>query len=426
MKNKRYSKMVAIFALVLAMAVSSLFALPATLGYAQGGYGYETVGVGGEPVSGLTLLSGRIDSSGVLTKDVTAKSSDKLCQLALNKDTKVLSRRGGRLSGVVIVEMEEPPAPPSDSSVIGLTYDFGPDGATFDPPASLTFTYDPALLPEGAVEGNLVLAMWDKEAGEWVNLVSIVDPVTKTITAEVSHFTAFSVIAYTRPAAFTVSALSIAPAVVDIGETVTIKVPVANTGDLTGTYEVTLKINDVVEATEDVTVAGGASQEVIFTTAKDAEGTYTVSVDGLSDTFTVRAPSVPPAPSKPAAFAASALTVSPFVVDIGETVTIKVLVANTGDLSGSYKVTLKIDNVVIATEDVALAGGASQRVTFTTAKDVEGAYTVDVNGLSGTFTVKAPPPPPPTKINWWLIGGIIAACIIIGVVVWQVVSRRRA
>ena len=100
MKNKNYSKMVAIFALVLAMAVSSLFALPATLCYAQGGY--VGVGVGGEPVSGLTLLGGKIDAEGVLTKDVTAKSDDKLCQLALDKGTKALSKRGGRLSGVVM------------------------------------------------------------------------------------------------------------------------------------------------------------------------------------------------------------------------------------------------------------------------------------------------------------------------------------
>jgi len=88
MKNKNYSKMVAIFALVLAMAVSSLFALPATLCYADGGY--VVVGVGGEPVSGLTLLAGKIDASGVLTKDVTVKSDDRLCRLTLNKDKTAL------------------------------------------------------------------------------------------------------------------------------------------------------------------------------------------------------------------------------------------------------------------------------------------------------------------------------------------------
>ena len=265
--------------------------------------------------------------------------------------------------------------------------------------------------------------MWDEEAGEWVNLVSTVDPITNTITAPVGHFTTFTVIAYTRPAAFAASALTISPAEVDIGETVTISVLVANTGDLTGSYEVTLKIDNVAVATEDVTIVGGASQKVTFTTSKDVAGTYTVNVDGLSGTFTVK---VSPVPPKPAAFAASELSITPTEVDIGQSVAISVLVANAGDLTGSYEVTLKIDDVAVATEDVTLAGGASQKVTFTTSKDVVGTYTVNVDGLSGTFTVKAAPPPPPPPTDWWLIGAIIAACIIIGVVIWQVVIRRRA
>ena len=423
MKNKNYSKMVAIFALVLAMAVSSLFALPATLCYADGGY--AVVGVGGEPVSGLTLLAGKIDASGVLTKDVTVKSDDRLCRLTLNKDTTALNKKGKRLSGVVIVEMKKPPAPPEDSNVIGLTYDLGPDGATFDPAITLTFTYDPDAIPEGVAEQNLVIALWDEEAGEWVNLVSTVDPATGTISASISHFTTFTVIAYTGPAAFTVGALAISPMEVDVGETVTIGAEVANTGDLTGSYEVTLTIDDEVEATKDVTLAGGASQEVTFTTSRDKAGTYAVNVDGLSGTFTVVAPPAPPAPPPPpapAAFTASALTISPTEVDVGATVTISIQVANTGDVTGSYEVTLKVDNVVVATKDVTLAGGASQKVTFTTAKDMAGTYTVNVDGLSGTFAVK----PPITPINWWLIGGIIAACVIIGVIVWQVVRLRRA
>ena len=423
MKNKSYSKVVAILALVLAMATSLSFALPATLCYAQGGYG--VVGVGGEPVPGLTLLAGKIDTSGVMLKDVTVKSDDKLCRLTVSKDTTALNKKGKRLSSIVMSEMEEPPAPPAGANVIGLTYDLGPDGATFDPPVDLTFTYDPALIPEGVAEENLVIAMWDEAAGEWVNLASTVDPVSHTITAKVSHFTAFTVVAYTRPAAFTASALTISPTEVDAGETVTISANVANTGDLAGSYKVTLKIDGKVVATKEVTLAGGASQRVTFTTAKDEAGTYTVNVEGLSGSFTVMAPPAPPPPPPaPAAFTASALTISPTEVDIGQSVTISVLVANTGELAGSYEVTLKIDGKVVATKEVTLAGGASQKVTFTTAKDEAGTYAVNVEGLSGSFTVKAPPAPPP--INWWLIGGIIAACIIIGVIVWQVLVRRRA
>ncbi len=372
--------------------------------------------------SGVTYVYDFVTTEGKFTKDVTAESEDGKVELTIDEGTIGQTKKGKRLLKITIVEMEDPPAPPEDSTVIGLVYDFGPGGATFKPLITLTFTYDPDDIPEGVAEENLVIALWDEAAGEWVNLVATVDPETNTITAKVSHFTAITVLAYTRPAAFTASALTISPTEVDVGEKVTVSVLVANTGDLTGSYEVTLKINNVEVATEGVTLAGAASQKVTFTTVKDAAGTYAVNIDGLSGTFVVKAPPVPP---KPAVFAASALTISPTEVDIGESITISTLVANTGDLTGSYKVTLKINNVVVATKDVTLAGGASQKVTFTTVKDVAGTYAVNIDGLSGAFTVKPVIPPPP-PINWWLIGGIIAGVIIIGMVIWQVIARRRA
>ena len=95
--------------------------------------------------------------------------------------------------------MSDPPDPPEESHRIGLAYDFGPDGATFDPPAELTFTYDPDDIPADVDEENLVVAVWDEDAGEWVDLECTVDPATNTITAKVSHFTVFSVIAYPAP-----------------------------------------------------------------------------------------------------------------------------------------------------------------------------------------------------------------------------------
>ncbi len=366
---------------------------------------------------GVTDVSDLITAEGIFTEDVTAESFDGKVELTIDEGTIGLIE-GEPLSEISITEMEEPPAPPADSSVIGLVYDFGPDGATFEPPITLTFTYDPAEIPEGVAEEDLVAAYYDEEAGEWVECEYTCDPETHCIMAYICHFTAFSVLAYTRPAAFTTSALTISPFEVDIGKRVTISTLITNTGDLAGNYEVTLKINNLVVAIKYITLAAGDSQKVTFTTAKDVAGTYAVNVDGLSGIFTVK---VPPAPPKPAAFTTSALTISPTEVGIGERVTISVLVANTGDLSGSYTVTLRIDDVVVATDDVTLAGGANQEVTFTTVKDVVGTYQVEVDGLSGTFMVKALPKP----INWWLIGGIIAACIALVAVISLIVTRRR-
>ncbi len=90
----------------------------------------------------------------------------------------------------------------------------------------------------------------------------------------------------------------------------------------------------------------------------------------------------------PAAFTASALSISPVEADSGESLTISVLVTNTGDGAGAYEATLRIDNEIVAGQEISLAGGASQEVIFTTSRDSAGTYNVDVNGVTGSFVVK--------------------------------------
>jgi hypothetical protein len=243
-------------------------------------------------VPGITDITGFITPEGVLIEAVTAESFDGLAQLIINEGTIGLVN-GEPIAEISMTEMEDPPPPPAHSSVIGLAYDFGPDGATFDLPITLTITYNPALIPEGVAEQNLVIARW--RDGEWINLDSVVDPVTNTITATVSHFTTFAVLAYIHPAVITTTDLLITPEEVDIGETVNISVLVTNTGNLTGNYTVTLKIDNVVVDTANVTLAGRASQRVTFAVTRDVAGTYTVNVNGLSGTFGVKAlPEVEP------------------------------------------------------------------------------------------------------------------------------------
>jgi hypothetical protein len=139
-----------------------------------------------------------------------------------------------------------------------------------------------------------------------------------------------------------------------------------------------------------------------------------------------------------AAFVSSKLSISPSEVYIGETVTISVVITNTGDGAGSYEVSLKINGKVEATKGVTLNAGAIEGVTFATAKDVAGSYSVAVNGLSGSFTVKEkpPPPPPPTVpppvippapvINWPLIWGIVGGVVVVAIIIFLVARRRGA
>lgn len=131
-------------------------------------------------------------------------------------------------------------------------------------------------------------------------------------------------------------------------------------------------------------------------------------------------------------------------------------------MEGTYNLTLKINGVNEETRDITVAAGTSKSVSFTLSRQQSGIYEVDVNGLEGSFnvitlapapvpaptpapkpvipsepkpvptpaptpTTPAPvlPPTPEPPTNWWLIGGVIIACAVIGLVVWQLVSRRR-
>jgi len=268
------------------------------------GYAYYSVPSAYEPSRpsasspGLDV-SDYVDEDGVFTEDVTAESEDGKCWVTIDESTTGLTEDGMPLSEICIILMEEPPPLPDCANIIGLVYDLAPDGAIFDPAITLCFTYNPALIPEGVAEENLVIALWDEADDEWVSLDSTVYPATNTICASVSHFTPFAVLAYTRPASFVTSVLSISPTEVDIGETVTISVSIANTGDLAGSYKVTFKINNVVVSAKHVTLAGGASQKVTFTTSKNVAGTYTVNVNGLAGSFVVKAAPAPPTTPAP-------------------------------------------------------------------------------------------------------------------------------
>jgi len=89
------------------------------------------------------------------------------------------------------------------------------------------------------------------------------------------------------PAGLSASALSITPQQVKPDQEVTISISVANTGGETGSYNAVLYINGAVEDSQSVSVAAGASKNVIFTVSKSQAGVYDVSLAGQSGQFEV-------------------------------------------------------------------------------------------------------------------------------------------
>ncbi|MFC1950471.1 hypothetical protein ACFLWD_02270 [Chloroflexota bacterium] len=250
-----------------------------------------------------------INEDGEIQETIEATSEEGDLTITIPEGTIALDEDGNPLGSLEIDVDENPPDPPEEVYIIGLAYDFGPDGATFDPPITITFTLDLDDLPDGVDPEDLVLAFWDGD--EWVELDGDVDVEngTITITADVEHFTTFAVITVPpppvappselAPAAFASSSLSVSPPEVDIGKMVTVSILLSNTGEEEGSYTITFKINGVVEATREITLAGGASETVTHTTSKNEAGIYSVDVDGLTGSFTVKEvvvtpPVVPP------------------------------------------------------------------------------------------------------------------------------------
>jgi hypothetical protein len=117
--------------------------------------------------------------------------------LAVGQGTTALTATGGPLQSISVTEVcfGYPPAP-AGAKIIGCVYDYKPDGATFNPPITLTLKYDQGLLPAGFDESKLVIAFYNTATSKWeVVSGSAVDTAKNTITVQISHFTMFAVYA---------------------------------------------------------------------------------------------------------------------------------------------------------------------------------------------------------------------------------------
>ena len=101
----------------------------------------------------------------------------------------------------------------------------------------------------------------------------------------------------------------------------------------------------------------------------------------------------------PASFEVSDLIISPSQVEPEEEISISVNVTNVGEESGNHTVTLIINEEVEATEEVTLSGLSSTILTFTTVRDIEDIYTVEVDGQTGSFAVAIPPAEPEFRFS---------------------------
>ena len=95
------------------------------------------------------------------------------------------------------------------------------------------------------------------------------------------------------------------------------------------------------------------------------------------------------------------------------------------------------------TRTTTLSGQTSEVVTFNISRSTPSYYSVDINGLSGSFIVKEnvvkenptpaltlsqqsiPSPAPAKPTSCWLVGGIYLADIVLLIMVLWLIKRRR-
>lgn len=183
-----------------------------------------------------------------------------------------------------------------------------------------------------------------------------------------------------KPAEFKVVDLSVPEGVLP-GQAATITASVTNTGEVEGDFTAGLVVNGTEVATETVAVAPGVTETMSFTLTKEAPGSYTLQLAGLTGTLKVL---------KPAEFEVVSLDIAPNPVVVGGGATITVTIENLGEVGGTYVASLLVDGLVEKTRDVTLAGGVTKSVSFLISKDSVGSYSIGIGDRDEILKVVEP------------------------------------
>ncbi|MEW6225627.1 MAG: CARDB domain-containing protein [Chloroflexota bacterium] len=188
-------------------------------------------------------------------------------------------------------------------------------------------------------------------------------------------------------AAFAVSDLSIEGAATGVaaGDEVVVTARVRNTGDAAGTYEADLTVDGSIEAQDDVDLSPGQSADLRFVLTAGAPGDHEVRLEAA--VVTLRVTDV-----ARAAFHVSGLAVEPAGAEIqpGDEVVITASVKNTGDVAGTFAGELTIDGAVATQQDLDLAAGATEELSFPLVAGEPGDYAVRLGDATVTLRVLGP------------------------------------
>ena len=259
-----------------------------------------------------------------------------------------------------------------DGTIASYEWDFDGDGETDATGESVTTSFDSA----GSYDVELTVT--DDQGAETT--------ATQTITVSEAP----------DPANFQISNLD-APSEATQGDTVTVTATVENTGDVEATQPVEFSFDGSVVDSQQVTLAGGASDEVTFTldTTGVAADTYTHGVSTNDDTATAQITVNEPTPEPPADTIDVSLEPADQTAVTGEEVTYDVVVSGTDDVGSFEGLTVSLTDSATATivdastpasdgsEEVTVDGNSATIAAFGLPSDTSDPVTI------ATITVSA-------------------------------------
>lgn len=227
------------------------------------------------------------DNGGISLKTVHLEGKNGNITLDIDKGTLLQDANGNVLKIISATTISSPPSPSADSFIL-IDYVLGPSGAKINPQLTLSLQYDPQSLPLAVDENKILLASWD--GVKWTLLDSNLNKETHTVSARISLFSQYALLAKYKEASFFLSGLKITKETSANGQLVRVQVTVSNTGGIGGKYELTLNLNGNKVDQKEITLEAGKQDTSVFQLQDLTPGKYTVSINGTTGQFTLEDP----------------------------------------------------------------------------------------------------------------------------------------
>jgi len=124
---------------------------------------------------------------GKTTEQAVVMSSDDNVILTVPEETNILTTGPTELA----LQIRDKNDYPNTLFIMKTVYDFGPEGASFNPGITMSMKYEDSMIPPGISETSLAITYYD--GSKWIRLPSTVNTAENTVTATVNHFSTFAV-----------------------------------------------------------------------------------------------------------------------------------------------------------------------------------------------------------------------------------------